>query len=420
VAVGEGSQTIDLALELSPPGVIYGKVVDDAGDPVTQAVVELFGSGIVDGRRKLTRQAVQQTSDGGEYRFTSLAEGNYYLSVSGYPWFTKFIATHGDAPARSITHSGYGMRYYPNVGDAAAASPLVLKPGQDAEANFTMLASPAVSVQVRVEGGENLSKQFSLTTVGIAGSEVLARQGKESGDLYNFWGVAPGRYTLRVEASDSRRTWYARQVIDAGATDIEIGASLEEAPSLTGTVSVDGGAAGNGLAIVLKSAETGMAVSSPVAGGKFSIPAMPPDHYQVALAGADDMYLKTWSVEGGYREGDTLEIPAGAQARLKISAAGGAARISGTVTRHEHPLAGALVVLSPGGRAVEADSDGGYEFRGLPPGAYDLFAVEDGADLEYADLSAIQPYLAHAKKVRVAAGEAHTERLDLSPAPAHP
>ena len=99
VVVGPDQDTGSIALRMSPPAVISGKVVDDAGEPVAQAQVELLGSKIIDGRRGLTIVAVRQTDDTGEYRFSALWAGSYYLVVSGVPWYTKFTETLGRLPA---------------------------------------------------------------------------------------------------------------------------------------------------------------------------------------------------------------------------------------------------------------------------------------------------------------------------------
>jgi hypothetical protein len=87
--------------------------------------------------------------------------------------------------------------------------------------------------------------------------------------------------------------------------------------------------------------------------------------------------------------------------------------VAGAVYRGDQPLPGAMVVLSPANRATETNNDGSYEFRGVPPGEYTLFAVENGADLEYANPAAIRPYLSRAKKVQVGAGSTDNLRLVL-------
>jgi uncharacterized protein (DUF2141 family) len=420
IVAGPDQDTENVVLRLPPPATISGKVVDDAGEPVAQALVELIGSRIIDGRRRLTAVASKRTDETGEYRFSTLPAGSYYLAASGVPWYTKFNETLGDSAPRGMTHAGYGIRYYPDAVDPGAAEPLVLKAGQEATANFTLLAVPAVSVQVHCETGESLTKQYTLTSAGFPGNPVRIRQGKETGDLYNFWGVPPGHYTLRAEATDDRRTWYGTSEFDVAAADTEVSVTLHEAPSLSGSVVLEGGGSLPPQLSVLLHDETGR--SQPVemgAGGRFSSPAIPPGRYRVSLGGAEGYHLKNWSTDAGRREGEILEIPAAATVRLTLSAALSVGRISGTVYRDGRPLPGALVVLTPAMAAIESNSDGTYEFQGLPAGEYELFAVEDGTDLEYANPAAIRPYLTGAKKVHLAPGGLENVRVDVGKTPGY-
>jgi hypothetical protein len=397
VVVGPDQDTGSIALRMSPPAVISGKVVDDAGEPVAQAQVELLGSKIIDGRRGLTIVAVRQTDDTGEYRFSALWAGSYYLVVSGVPWYTKFTETLGESAPPSMTHSGYATRYYPNVIDPATAEPLILKAGQEATANFTLLPVPAVLVQVHCEQFESLTKHYTLTAAGLAGNLASVRQGSETGELYNLWGVLPGHYTVRAEATDGSRTWYGASEFDAAAGDTDVSVTLDNAPSLSGMVVPDGGGSLPAQFAVQLRDEAGR--SQPLAmgaGGRFSTPAIPPGRYRVSLSGADEYYLKS--------QGEMLDIRAGAAVRLTLAVARGAGRVAGTVYRDGHPLPGALVVLTPANRATLSNSDGSYEFQGVPIGQYSLFAVEDGAELEYANPEAIRQYLSGAKKMRVGPG----------------
>ena len=100
--------------------------------------------------------------------------------------------------------------------------------------------------------------------------------------------------------------------------------------------------------------------------------------YRVSLGGADDYYLKNWSVEGGRRDGETLDIPAGAAAgALPAIPCAGHSPISGTVYRDGLRSQARWFGPTPATAAIESNSDGN-EFYGLPAGEYELFAVEDG------------------------------------------
>ena len=413
IVVGPEQNADSIILRLSPPAILSGRVVDDAGEPVAQALVELLSSKIVDGRRQLSRHSIKRTDDTGEYRFSSLAAGRYSIVVSGVPWYTRFNETMGDAAPRAMTHAGYGIRYYPNAADPAAAEPLILVAGQEATANFTLPAVPAASVSVHCAACESLTTKYTFTAEGLQAKPVSVRQGSASGDLYNLWGILPGHYTLRAEATDGSRVWYGASEFEVAGGDMDATVTLQPAPSVSGEVVVEsGGSLPAQLTVVLHD-ETGR--SQPLgmgAGGRFSTPAIPPGRYRVGISGASEYYLKNWSAEGGRRAGEMLDIPAGAAVRLTLSAVRAAGRIAGTVYRDRQPLAGALVVLTPENRAVPSNSDGSFEFRGLPAGEYAVFAVEDGADLEYANPAAIRPYLGGAKKVRVPGSGSDNLRLD--------
>jgi len=412
VVAGPEQDTGNIVLRLTPPAVISGKVTDDEGDPAAQARVELIASKIVEGRRKLRTIAVTQTDDAGEYRVSALRPGGYYIAVSAVPWYAKFIETMGDNAPASMTHSGFATRFYPNVKEPAAAEPLLLQAGQEGTANFTLQAVPASAVHVHCEQYEDLTKHYTLMSPGLPGSPVSAREGSESGFTYNFWAVAPGHYTIKAEASDGRRTWYGVSEFDVAEGDADVSLTLEQAPSLSGRVTLEGeGALPPQLALRFDD-ERGESHSLAVdAKGRFSAPAILPGRYRVSLSGAGDDYLKAWPGEGGRRVGELLEIPPGAALKLTpVVAKGG--RVAGTVYRDGTPVPGALVVAVPAYRAVVAASDGSYEFRGLAPGDCGLFAVEGGPDLEYANPEAIRPYMERAKRVRVSGDGANHVRLE--------
>src|SRR6185437_10114670 len=89
VITGPGQDTEHLILRWFPRCVIAGKVSDENGDPVESALVELIGVSVIGGRKTMRTEGRARSDDLGEYRFSSLPGGSYYLTVNGEPWYSK-------------------------------------------------------------------------------------------------------------------------------------------------------------------------------------------------------------------------------------------------------------------------------------------------------------------------------------------
>ena len=90
ILVGPNLNTENLVFPLAPEGVISGEVTDEAGEPVQSARMLLFREDIRNGRHVKHLQAQKNTDDEGQYRFTSLPSGSYYLAVSAEPWYAAY------------------------------------------------------------------------------------------------------------------------------------------------------------------------------------------------------------------------------------------------------------------------------------------------------------------------------------------
>jgi uncharacterized surface anchored protein len=85
VHVSLGSNSSDIIIKLIPFGRITGVVVDDAGDPILNANIQLFRAAIQGGRRVMQAASHATTNDLGEYHVASLPPGRYYVSVTAQP-----------------------------------------------------------------------------------------------------------------------------------------------------------------------------------------------------------------------------------------------------------------------------------------------------------------------------------------------
>ncbi len=89
IAVGPGLQSDNLLFRLSPEASISGTVTDDQNDPVREAQVILFHSGVENGTRTTQNREQATTDDRGHYHFSHLQPGKYFVAVSARAWYAQ-------------------------------------------------------------------------------------------------------------------------------------------------------------------------------------------------------------------------------------------------------------------------------------------------------------------------------------------
>jgi Carboxypeptidase regulatory-like domain len=81
-----GSERKEFVIKLTPQGMIYGKVIDEDGDPVDEGTWHVLRSGFIDGKRQLKEFMAGQLQADGSFVVGGLAPGKYFLSVDGGDW----------------------------------------------------------------------------------------------------------------------------------------------------------------------------------------------------------------------------------------------------------------------------------------------------------------------------------------------
>ena len=69
-------------LKLTPQSVITGRVLDEDGDPLPAAYVQIFTPQYENGYRTLRSLDATNVDDTGRYRLSRIAPGHYYLRAS--------------------------------------------------------------------------------------------------------------------------------------------------------------------------------------------------------------------------------------------------------------------------------------------------------------------------------------------------
>ena len=355
----------------------------------------------------------------GNYSWSALPGGTYYLAAVGEPWYFSIEAARNDLTEAGKPPSPYALTYFPSGNDARAATPLVLHPGAEVEADFTL--RPAVGSNLHfVCPSSPCTGSLTLNSAGIAGAETLVRT-MDVAQTNVIPGVQPGRYVVRYTSTDGN----IRKEIEVAGADLTVEIIPMPAPTLTGKVTFQNrqDQPRHPVFVTLTDEATGEAVATALdANGNFSRPTVPVSRVRLSLAGADGFYITRMSVDGASAKGGLIEVVDGAQVHINLIASGETGRLNGFVMNRDKPVPMVMVVLAPAVASsdpsryhgFQTDSDGSFDFAIIPVGDYILFAV-DNQEFEYANPEAVRPYLAIGKRVRIGGDGVHTERIELAP-----
>jgi hypothetical protein len=254
---------------------ISGRVLDEFGEPVTDATVTAMRSAWMNGRRGLQPAGrMATTNDLGQFRVFGLTAGDYYVSatVRDNAGMSMAVMTAAPASGAPVTgaatpSSGYAPTYFPGTASVAEAQKITIAAGQDAP-NTDFALIPARLARITGTVVNAAGKPVEGTVVdAVARSGELAF-GPDAGrstptardGAFILMGVPPGDYLLQTEplmimtsGSGDMMTFTAR----LGGGDAEIGSLpvtisgedlsnvvivTSKGATLTGQVTFDGGA----------------------------------------------------------------------------------------------------------------------------------------------------------------------------------
>jgi hypothetical protein len=127
--------------------------------------------------------------------------------------------------------------------------------------------------------------------------------------------------------------------------------------------------------------------SSPFESDRLTVRNVPPDHYALRLSGSllRKSYVKSARTGEADVLADGLSLTGPGTIGIEIVIASDGGAIEGVVRdENQQPVSGATILLAPDRRtradlfqSVTSDQNGRYEFAGIAPGHYKLFAWED-------------------------------------------
>lgn len=428
----EGRELKGMRVELLPLATLSGRVVDENGDPVPGATVELMARVTKRGRKSLVSRGGSASTDDRGIFLIHRAEPGQYL-VSAFPTESRNVIY----PLRGGGVSGYVRTFLPGVSDPEQAQWLEVTPGSE---------QSGLEIQLRREPVYRVRGQL-LDERGTAVPRFVVNVQTESGIVplpsrsflngqFEIEGLRPGSYSLMARAVNLGNNGPSvRMALNLGSGDIDnLQIRLSSGTRLQGTATLEG--AGE-MKADWRRVEVSAMLLDPVGPGDASRARPDSDGlFALELASSGSAWFKVTGLPapGVYLAeirsgpenllGRAVDLSAGLTGPLRLVFRTGSARLGGQVEEvgGRSAKAGITVV------AFEADAlrrnftpafstsvraDGSFDLTELPPSDYLVYATSD-EELSF-DREAQPPedLEQRATKVRLTAGGAQSVRLKL-------
>jgi hypothetical protein len=442
ITLESGEQRHNFVLRLDAVASISGVVLDQDGDPVEQATVELWAPSFSRGKPKYAQVSSAQSNDRGEYRIHNVLPGRYIVKAAAtnraaFRIQPEVIAT--SQPAGPPIQSQYGAQFYPGTDHIADASELTVAPGKDIERiNFRLAASSAALLRGTVIPPPELPPD-SQVGVSIIRQDALAQNhvtyGASAGPpAYTFenGGMVPGDYLLVANVPSGGRPYrgVAQIHLNAGA-DNNVTIKLDAAVDLYGTVKIEGD---TGPKAATYQVQLTPGDSIPLFGSPAAALAKPDGTFVLknVVSGIWDIGV-TPIPHGGYlksmRLGDQdvlteeMMITPETTAPLNIVLSTRGGTLEGDVKTDSGVEAPRVfVLLAPSGKysqvlsffdVVFSDQMGHFKLRGLTPGKYKLYAFEKLQWGVWQNPEFLKPYETLGEAVEISEGANPSKQLRL-------
>ena len=454
IAVGPNIDSEHLLFRLHPDASIRGTITDEQNEPAPSINVRLYGISTENGETSIRRINQVSTDDRGQYSFSHLREGTYYIAASGRPWYSGYMGffqqsrqqnTDPESKARIEQEAAkldlvYPLTFYSGTLSSDDATPIHLNAGDNSTADLAL--QPVRSIHIRIpwpaDAVENQNQAAGKVgpAAGILRPRMAMPSIRLSQELFNgkieddsmstvvfgggpnsgfneFEGIAPGRYIVQIVrqgASDSTAT---TQELDLTSDMVLPSSSGAPLASVSGNIWLNGVPMDKAF-VGLQGADGVRSFGGQVKKGEFKFDEpVPPGRYQITIASqvsnSNNVYLSAFTATGAKISGRSIQITSGASVHLAILASEGIAQIDGVAKLSDKPKAGVMILLVPENlanssglaRRDQSDSDGTFTLRQVVPGKYKLLAIENGWKLAWADPKVLKPFLTNAREYTI-------------------
>ncbi len=409
----DGGQVMkDLVFKLIPQGIIFGKVVDDDGEPLPSFSVQASRWAFQNGKKQLQRTGNSSSQADGTFVLGGLRAGRYYLSADNR---NNNFSYGIDQPGNKKPQESYLKTYFPNALDSASAALVDVGPGAEVRGiEIHVRRGRVYEVRGRIESGASAPKYASLllSPKGSAANSFLDQrqaqiQGKDG--VFQFKNVPPGVYVLQsqyaqIETRDPTGEFtkatplVARLEVTVSDQSLEnLVVPLTPGPEIKGVFKTDGtdpasqtpgpkAPAGVSLRSVDDAQNRNYGYAQAEDDGTFRMQGVTPGVFRVYVFSLpENTYVKAINFGGQDVNGKDLDLTAGSGGEMQILLAPNGAEVTGVVRDADGKgLPSAIVqICDKNGevaKTANTDQNGAFDLKGLAPGEYKTFAWEDRGD----------------------------------------
>jgi hypothetical protein len=421
---GQVLDRVDVSLPRG--GVVTGRVIDEAGEPVVRASIALGRYRYQDGVRRLTTPYAASTNDRGEFRAFGIAPGEYYLAAS-----------FGGSDFGSADRIRYVRTFYPGTASVANAQRVTVRLGDELSGITVSLIrarTAELSGTVRMADGTPVQGHGSIWARPTGGDSDRSHTGIVLPDgSFTIRGLLPGAYTVDARTEDGRGVTANVTVSDVDLSGVAL--VISQGATARGRIRFDAPAPPAGLApsqvIVEVVPPSGEALS------RYTGPntARPDWTFEITgVVGRQLLYAGTigpWQLKSVRLNGrditDTpLDFGDGDVDGLEVLLTDRTTALSGRVTDSRGmTVIDATVVMFAGNReqwgprsryigSGRPDQQGRFTIEGLPHGRYLAIAVEYLEPGEERDPDLLEQWRSRATGVALGEGESRAIDLELS------
>ena len=389
VTLKAGDAVSDLTVEITQAAVITGRVVDNDGDPVENAIVRAVPVGGNSPISVVIDRMFSSTDDRGEFRISG-APGKFYITATKQRWQNAVREIRSDGSEIPV----YRETWYPSADSQAAGTVVSAVAGKELSGiDIRLLRNHRLAISGVVTGIPAGSDHVQVS----AHTEYrMVPATPDAEGKFSFAGLPPDHYrlTARYEAGGLLLSSREVEVSLEGADENDVNLALAGPEEISGNVEIEGASPDSGtmqsLTVSLHPVSPSYYVPAmearPERNAHFSISPVYPGRFRVQAAPLpENAFVKSVRLNGTAAAETVIDLSngvAGSEIKVTIGLNGG--QIEGTVSSTTGKSACcAMVVFAASAESVNDNMKAvpageKYRFTGLRPGKY-RFIVADPA-----------------------------------------